>query len=382
MSSILVVDKENDVLINIKNRIENLFLQKKNKLNNFHDKNNIISDSCVLHKKDVDYNIYKNLIDYSANPKEEQKKEINKKIVHEKYLDDTSLMPMYMFDQDSKLGYNGTVITNGKSDTLRISSLPIDKKDNIHINENSIYFTDAEILERINNLITSENKKNEKKSEEKILNNIQNSKYDDLVNEDNLLNEYELSPTLYDILSFGNVDYSKNTPWKISRIFDKSIKNFSTSGALNYSFKYLSRTQALNPNFIHDLKDFDLTINGVQIKSDKEKDILEKFKELIPELKSQQLISTYVNRAILAQPYLNLLRENPELTQFRPTNSILKCNIEKINEDTYKILITDITTLEVGQDAVTKIYDSCGARTAMIISKVDDPKLQHLYFIK
>ncbi|WP_343189444.1 hypothetical protein [Buchnera aphidicola] len=387
MSSILVADKENDILINIKNRIENNF-HKKNNI--YKDENlslytnkNLNCDSFVLNKNDINLDIYSKYKNFETkkNDNNEIFENIKKNdFFHEKYIDDTSSMPMYTFDQDIKVGYDDNIINNGVSNNLDISSLPDSIESKVYgknLTNDSLYISDDEIIDKIKKLVNL----NKKINKENLLNeeNIENDEIDDT---SNVFTKYESSPILSDILSFGNKDFSDKTPWKISLLLDKSITNFNKSEDLDYSFKYLSKTKSLNPNFLNDLKNLDIIINGKKLINNNKQNRLDRFREFIPDLQSQQLISTYVNKSILLQPYLNLFKIHPELLKFKSKNSIINCEINQIDKNSFKILITDITKLNSKIDSSKNSYNSFGVRSVMIISKINEPILQHLFFVK
>lgn len=221
-------------------------------------------------------------------------------------------------------------------------------------NENDFY-----PFKRLDENFDLEGRKNILKTDEDFRNrmnkNIQESYYNDFIND-------SVWTVVDQLNSFHNIKLT--------------IQNFQK----NYESLKLSNN--LDNNFMTDSNPFIFIVNDNLIPINNRDQMLEDFKKIIPNIESQQLISTYANQKFLYQSYFQLISEHPEINQYQVKHSRNIYKINFLNDGSIKLVATNLSNLDINNNNDIQKYNSFGIRATIVLPPNDLPIMKYSYFLK
>ncbi|XBC44361.1 MAG: hypothetical protein U0W94_02795 [Buchnera aphidicola (Schlechtendalia peitan)] len=147
------------------------------------------------------------------------------------------------------------------------------------------------------------------------------------------------------------------------------------------SFNTLKNTLELNNRFISEGEDSVLQVNGQQISKYSPQDMLNDFQQVLPNLESRQLISSYTHQNLFSKPYLKLFSEKPELADLKLKDMKVSYVADAINDNEFQLVATSKANLDSSYTVDGNTYDSFGVQVSTILSKNNTPKIAYEYFL-
>nr|AAW72673.1 hypothetical protein [Buchnera aphidicola (Cinara cedri)] len=182
---------------------------------------------------------------------------------------------------------------------------------------------------------------------------------------------------------------SKNFPinnpdvrWNILRSVNFSPKTIARSKQLQETFHELLDSGKLEQKFLDHLHGKTVYLNGKKVLSDQAPDIMNAFRESVPEFQTQQLISTYVHPEVLDVAWENLFKRHPGVINRTVDNEHYTYEIDEISPEMYKVAITKITDLQPSYSGDINEIHTHGMRAAMIITANFNPEMRYSFFVQ
>ncbi|WP_425619654.1 hypothetical protein [Buchnera aphidicola] len=177
-------------------------------------------------------------------------------------------------------------------------------------------------------------------------------------------------------------DFFHEYKWKVSDQLHSLHNILFTIQKFQEKYAYLKLSHKLEESFMIDAHPFIIMINDHIIPIDSYKKMMQDFKNIIPNIDNQILISTYANEKFLRQAYLQFVSEHPEINQYKFSNSKNTYNIHYLNDGSIKLVATHVADLDVQNNQPIKTkYKSCGVRATIIITPNHEPIMKYSYFI-
>ncbi|CAL4043966.1 Putative uncharacterized protein Yba3 [Buchnera aphidicola (Tetraneura ulmi)] len=242
--------------------------------------------------------------------------------------------------------------------------------DNRHRNKVGRNRNDAEKNKSINNVPTSYSFS--KYHNDKDLTDVQNY-FLDKNSSFNTENGYLPS------FSFGNPG---EISWKGLRSINVSKDNLDYSKKLYERYQDLKGTSSLVPGFMSDYQDVDLKVSHYLVPNNTREELFEKFKKLLPDLETRQLVSTYANQKILEPAYLKLTNFAPGLFRYPPKNISFSYEVEPTHHGFLRLTVTNTTKLHIINSNNEDKDLTLGVRASVMLNKNRVPYIKFLYYLQ
>lgn len=191
---------------------------------------------------------------------------------------------------------------------------------------------------------------------------------------------------LRDVAKRNQVSSNENTSAPYWKGLDKiNGPNPVVSAAKKFQnhFLALRNTKRLDSSFLFEGEHSILQINGQNVSKYSPAAMLDDFKEIIPDLESRQLISSFANQGILSQPYVELFAEHPELVNFKPKDSKFFYVVHEVEPGKFEFTATSQADLEVAYETPDhNKYNAFGVQASMVLSKEQAPKITYSYYLR
>lgn len=173
-----------------------------------------------------------------------------------------------------------------------------------------------------------------------------------------------------------------NSSWEVSDQLNslKNIKN--TIEYFQECYENAKFSQNLDEKFMEDIHSSLFIVNNNIIVPNNRDKMIQDFQKIIPDINSQKLIATYANQKFLYQSYLQLISEHPEIEQYWIKNSRNMYKIDNLDDGSIKLVITNLSDLDVKNKNYIKKYKSLGIRATIVIYPNDLPIIKYSHFMK
>ncbi|WP_343184027.1 hypothetical protein RJK19_02005 [Buchnera aphidicola (Ceratovacuna keduensis)] len=183
----------------------------------------------------------------------------------------------------------------------------------------------------------------------------------------------------------------KGNEWKLLNDANESFPLVKFGKDIRDHFDYLNRSdeEDLHKVFMSELGNVEMSIDGKSITENKDpKEILKKFKELLPNISDRKLVSCFSQEGVLSKAFFGLIAKNPDILKCTFYHPKISYKINRINENSFEVDICSITRSRnfddfnnVGMPYVNKIH-SYGIKTNVVFSKISNPIIKNLFFVK
>ncbi|WP_343189077.1 hypothetical protein RJI84_01995 [Buchnera aphidicola (Chaitoregma tattakana)] len=186
------------------------------------------------------------------------------------------------------------------------------------------------------------------------------------------------------------VDENKNK-WRLLNDANESFSLVKFGRDIQDNFKFLNKTPKdnLNKFFMLELGHVDMSINGHSITSDKNpKVILRKFKKMLPNLSDRKLVSCFSQEGVLAKSFFGVAGQYPDILKYTFNAPKISYKVNRINENSFEIDICSIAksrpsnTYYNGVLVNKPTIDAYGMKTNIVVSKITNPIIRNLFFVK
>lgn len=193
---------------------------------------------------------------------------------------------------------------------------------------------------------------------------------------DELLNPHDSNPLI------DNTINQMINPWKIFKGNINSPDNTGFGNKLQNIFELARYKSELNDTFTKKIDTALYEINGINISTIRlPQIILARMASLIPDYESRQLISAYAHEGVFTPAYLTLINKYPMLEKYNFKKPVISYKINKIDEDTFKLIATKLVKLNSFVDPSITKYHSFGIRTSVLFSKNHHPSMKNAFFV-
>jgi len=177
-------------------------------------------------------------------------------------------------------------------------------------------------------------------------------------------------------------DFLINAEWKVSDQLNSFHNIRSTIKNFQENYEYLKYSNQLDKSFMNDSNIFLFIVNNSWIPINDRKKMIESFKQIIPNVDSQKLISAYANQKFLHQSYLQLISEHPEIDQYKIKKSRNIYKINFLDDGSIKLVATNFSDLDINNDNYTQKYKSFGIRATIVFPPNSSPIMKYSHFTK
>lgn len=147
-------------------------------------------------------------------------------------------------------------------------------------------------------------------------------------------------------------------------------------------YEYLKLSNKLEDSFMMDSNPFLIMIDNHLIPIDSRKKMIEDFKNIVPNIEHQILISTYANKKFLREAYLEFMSKYPEMNQYKLINSQHTYKIYHLNDGAIKLVATHRSDLENQNNYSTqKQHKSFGIRATIVFPPNHEPIMKYSHFL-
>jgi hypothetical protein len=176
-----------------------------------------------------------------------------------------------------------------------------------------------------------------------------------------------------------NKDLKKPYWYTLNGIDDN---NFQISPGRKFQghFDKLRGTTKLDNDFLIEGKNSILQVNGQQISKHSPESMLHDLKQVLPNLESRQLVSSYLTNDLFSQPYVKLLTAHPEFTDLTLQDVKVSYVVDELNDGRFQLVATSKSNLNSSYKVGDNTYDSFGAQVSTILSKDKAPNIEYAYF--
>lgn len=179
--------------------------------------------------------------------------------------------------------------------------------------------------------------------------------------------------------SFGDPN---EISWKGLRSLNFSKDNLDYSKKLYERYESLKGTSSLVPGFMNDYQDVDLKVSHYLVPNETREKLFEKFKKLLPDLETRQMVSTYANQRILEPAYLKLTSFAPGLFRYPPKNISFSYEVEPTHHGFLRLIVTNKTKLHIVNSNNEDKDLTLGVRASVMLSKHRIPCIKFLYYLQ
>ncbi|XBC40749.1 MAG: hypothetical protein U0T65_02690 [Buchnera aphidicola (Nurudea yanoniella)] len=177
-----------------------------------------------------------------------------------------------------------------------------------------------------------------------------------------------------------NKDFKKPYWYPLNKLNDSSSQ-IPPGKRFQSHFNELRHTIKLDNNFLFEGENSVLQVNGQQVSKLSPEDMLNDFKKVLPNLESRQLVSSYANQDLFAQPYIELFSQRPELANLKLKDVNISYVVDELNDGKFQLVATSKSKLHSNYEVDGKKYDSYGIQASMILSKDKIPNIEYVYFL-
>ncbi|XBC37662.1 MAG: hypothetical protein U0T60_02740 [Buchnera aphidicola (Meitanaphis microgallis)] len=178
-----------------------------------------------------------------------------------------------------------------------------------------------------------------------------------------------------------NKDLKKPYWYALSKI-DTDSSKVPSGKKFQDHFNELRQSLKLDNNFLFEGEHSVLQVNGERISKNSPEDMLNDFEHVLPNLESRQLISSYSNQNLFAQPYVELFSKRPELANLKLKDVNASYVVDELNDGRFQLIATSKSRLDSSYKATDgNTYDLFGIQASMILSKDKNPTIEYAYFL-
>ncbi|WP_343189716.1 hypothetical protein RJK70_02005 [Buchnera aphidicola (Pseudoregma panicola)] len=184
---------------------------------------------------------------------------------------------------------------------------------------------------------------------------------------------------------------NQGNEWKLLNDANESFSLVKFGKDIRSHFDYLNRNneEDLHKIFMSELGHVEMSINGKSITKNKDpREILKKFKNLLPNISDRKLVSCFAQEGVLAKSFFGIISKYPDILKCTFYHPKISYNIHRIDENSFEVDICSITKSRdfndfnnVGAPYLNTI-SSYGMKTNVVFSKISNPIIKNLFFIK
>ncbi|WP_343189936.1 hypothetical protein [Buchnera aphidicola] len=180
--------------------------------------------------------------------------------------------------------------------------------------------------------------------------------------------------------------------WKLLNDANESVSlvNFGKDIQKHFVMLNSSNKENLNRIFLAELGGVKMSINGQNISTSRvPQSVFDNFLRVLPNMSDRKLVSCFAQEGILSKSFLEITKKFPDILKYAFYNPKLSYKINKIDENTFGL---DVCSIAHSRDYSPffsgsipfkdqKIH-SYGMKSNIIFSKISNPIIKNLFFIK
>ncbi|BGI51618.1 MAG: hypothetical protein BucCj_3740 [Buchnera aphidicola (Ceratovacuna japonica)] len=186
----------------------------------------------------------------------------------------------------------------------------------------------------------------------------------------------------------------KGNKWKLLNDANESFPLVKFGKDIRNHFDFLNRTnkEDLHKIFISELGHVEMSIDGKSITNNKDpRVVLRKFRELLPNISDRKLVSCFAQEGVLAKAFFGVIAKYPDILKYTFRHPKISYKINRINENSFEVDICSITKARnyfnfnsnnISEDTYKSRIHSYGMKTNVVFSKISNPIIKNLFFIK
>lgn len=177
-------------------------------------------------------------------------------------------------------------------------------------------------------------------------------------------------------------DVVNHNPWHVSDRLNSYENIIFTIKSFDAIYERLKLSDSLNEKFMTDVNPSLFIINDHIMSLKNKSEMIKDFKEMIPNIAFQKLLSIYANQEFLYQSYLQFGSEHQDMSKYRIKHSQNIYKINTLDDGSIKLVATNLSDLDIKNENDIQKYKSFGIRATVIFPRNDVPLIKYSHFLK